>query len=73
MANFRPPTHPLVSTWLLNAPLLGAQLAKLARTQKVPIAGQVELEKTCHDVDANVLVDQPKKLDKPVVTLTNCW
>ena len=20
MANFRPPTHPLVSTWLLNAP-----------------------------------------------------
>ena len=21
MANFRPPTHPLLSTWLLNAPL----------------------------------------------------
>ena len=23
MANFRPPTHPLLSTWLLNAPLSG--------------------------------------------------
>ena len=23
MANFRPPTHPLLSTWLLNAPKYG--------------------------------------------------